>query len=327
MKSKLIILILFIIAIFLTLFVPNLSGSNIKKSKLYISEVLPSNSSIILDDDLNYSDYIEIYNGYKTSINFKGYYLSDSEYNTSKWQFPDIEIKPNEYLIVYASGKDKCDKKNRICHTNFKLSKTGEVISLSDRNGNIISKVSYSDLIDDVSIGYVDSKYTYVEPSPNKKNKKTEFNIGGKYKIRINEYLVSNKGSGYNSEGIYYDWVELYNYSDKDINLKNLYISDNKNKLTKYKLPDKVLKKGEYIVIYLSGNNEYKNDEIHANFKLSSKDKVILISNGKEIIDSVKIVDLNPGVSYGYSAKEWLYYPTPTPGYENDTAGFETIGG
>ena len=110
MKSKLIILILFIIAIFLTLFVPNLSGSNIKKSKLYISEILPSNSSIILDDDSTYSDYIEIYNGYKTSINLKGYYLSDSEYNTSKWQFPAIEIKPNEYLIVYTSGKDKCDK-------------------------------------------------------------------------------------------------------------------------------------------------------------------------------------------------------------------------
>lgn len=327
MKSKLMILILFIIAIFLTLFVPNLSGSNIKKSKLYISEILPGNSSIILDDDSNYNDYIEIYNGYKTSINLKGYYLSDSEYNTSKWQFPDIEIKPNEYLIVYASGKDKCDKEKRICHTNFKLSKAGEVISLSDSSGNIISKVSYSDLIDDISVGYVNSTYTYVAPSPNKKNEKTEFNVGGKYKIRINEYLVSNKGSGYNREGIYYDWVELYNYSDKDINLKNLYVSDNKNKLTKYKLPDKVLKNGEYVVIYLSGKNEYKDDEIHANFKLSSKDKVILISNGKEIVDSVDIVSLEPSISYGYKDKKWLYFTTPTPGYENNTAGFESIGG
>ncbi len=327
MKSRTIILILFIAAILLTIFVPNLSGSNIKKSKLYISEVLASNYSIKEDDDGSYSDYIEIYNGYNRSIDLGDYYLSDSEFNTSKWKFPSIEIKPKEYLIVYASGKDKCDLENRICHTNFKLSDKGEVISLSDSNGNIISKVSFGEQLSDIAYGYVKNKYTYIEPSPNKKNIKKDINVGGNYGIRINEYITSNKGSDYTSDGNYYDWVELYNYSKKDINLKYIYISDNINKITKYELPDKVLKPNEYVVVYLSGRDEYVNGEIHANFRLSSKDEKLVISNGKKIIDSVDIVELDSNVSYGLKDKKWYYFTTPTKGYENNTAAFESIGG
>ena len=40
-------------------------------------------------------NYIEIYNGYKNSINLSNYHLSDDEYDTKKWTFPDITIKSN----------------------------------------------------------------------------------------------------------------------------------------------------------------------------------------------------------------------------------------
>lgn len=326
MKNKIIIIVLFVIAMILTIFVPNLSGSNIKKSKLYISEISASNYSVIQDDDGAYSDYIEIYNGYSRTINLEDYYLSDSEYNTDKWRFPSIEIKPKEYLIVYASGKDKCNLESRVCHTNFKLSDKGEVISLSDLNGNIISKVSFGEQLSDISYGYVKGKYTYIEPSPNKSNVKKDINTGGNYGIRINEYITSNKGNDYTKDGNSYDWVELYNYSKKDINLKYIYISDNINKITKYELPDKILKPDEYVVIYLSGNDCYKNDEIHANFRLSSKDEKLIISNGKKIIDSVNIVELSDNISYGYKDKKWYYFTTPTKGRSNSTAAFESIG-
>lgn len=326
MKNKLIIIILFILAIILIMFVPNINGKNIKKSKLYISEILASNYSIIKDDDNAYSDYIEIYNGYNREIDLSNYYLSDSEYNTNKWRFPNIVIKPKEYLVVYASGKDKCNLEDRICHTNFKLSDKGEVISLSDLNGNIISKVSFNEQLTDISYGYVNGKYTYLEPTPNLKNIKKDINTGGNFKIRINEYIVTNKGSDYNKDGNYYDWVELYNYSKEDINLKYIYISDNNKKLAKYNLPDKVLKPNEYVVVYMSGKDEYINDEIHANFRLSNNDKQIIISNGKKIIDIVEVKPLKDSVSYGYKEGKWYYFTTPTKGYENNTAAFSKIG-
>ena len=106
MKSKLIILVLFVVAILLTILVPNLSGAYIKKSKLYISEVLASNYSITLDDDGVYSDYIEIYNGYNRSIDLGNYYLSDSEFVNLTMRFAinkvlyTIENKFNSQFTV-----------------------------------------------------------------------------------------------------------------------------------------------------------------------------------------------------------------------------------
>jgi len=125
-NETLIIIILFVIITLFMILIPNLNNNFIKTGKLYITEIMANNTYTHKDEDGDYSDYIEIYNGYNHQINLEGYYLSDSEFETNKWMFPNIIIKPNEYLIIYASGKDKCNNKEKICHTNFKLSSKGE---------------------------------------------------------------------------------------------------------------------------------------------------------------------------------------------------------
>ena len=124
------IILLFIIIIIMVILIPNLDNSFIKADKLYINEILVNNTYSHLDNFNEYSDYIEIYNGYKREINLEGYQLSDSEFKPNKWTFPNIVIKPKEYLIIYASGKDKCDINNKICHTSFKLNSNGELLTL-----------------------------------------------------------------------------------------------------------------------------------------------------------------------------------------------------
>ena len=148
MKKELIIIPIFVLTIVLVMLIPN--NDYIKTGKLYVSEIMASNNYTIKDDDGDYSDYIEIYNGYKNSINLSNYHLSDDEYDTKKWTFPDITIKSNEYIIVYASGKNKCDLETRICHTNFKLSKSGEIITLTDSNGNIILNDKQKKALEDI---------------------------------------------------------------------------------------------------------------------------------------------------------------------------------
>ena len=107
MKEYVKIIILFIIIILVVKFAPKLNDNYVKTSKLYISEIMASNSYTIKDEDGDYSDYIEIYNGYDYPVNLKGYYLSDEEFDVKKWQFPDIMIKPHQYILIYASSKDK----------------------------------------------------------------------------------------------------------------------------------------------------------------------------------------------------------------------------
>ena len=326
MKAIIKISVLFLVIILIIIYVPTLNGKYIKSSKLYINEVCASNQSIIQDDDLEYSDYIELYNGYSYDINLQGYHLSDSEFATSKWTFPDVTIKSNSYLIVYASKKDRFD--DGYIHTNFKLSSDGEVLTLSTAEGNIISKISYPRMNPNTSYGYLDNDYYLMEPSPLIKNTNNislnkEDNAFGN--IIINEYITHNKRVNYDSNGIYYDWIELYNKSDSVVNLSNLYLSDNKDNLSKYMFSNVKINAKSYLLIYLAGEKKANSDNIYANFKLSEGEDIIL-SDGKKIYDMVHVINLKDNISYGLKEDKWYYFTTPTPGYVNNTAGFIKMG-
>ena len=71
-KGHIKIIILFAIIILMLLLIPNLDNSFVISGKLYINEILVKNTYSHLDDDSDYSDYIEIYNGYKHEINLNG---------------------------------------------------------------------------------------------------------------------------------------------------------------------------------------------------------------------------------------------------------------
>jgi len=329
-NETLIIIILFVIITLFMILIPNLNNNFIKTGKLYITEIMANNTYTHKDEDGDYSDYIEIYNGYNHQINLEGYYLSDSEFETNKWMFPNIIIKPNEYLIIYASGKDKCNNKEKICHTNFKLSSKGETLTFTDKSNNIINKFTYESITNDIAYGYIINRYTLMnKASPQKQNTKNKLKylkLNNK-DIYINEYMIHNQRNTYDQEGNYNDWIEIYNNSDKTIELNNIYLSDNIKELTKYKLPNVEIKSNDYLLVYLGIESKIINNQITANFKLSKEDDYLIISNGKKIIDKVKVVNLNDNISYGKKDDKWYYFTMPTPGKPNTTKEHYSLGG
>jgi len=72
-----------------------------------INEVMSSNGGVITDSDGDTSDWIELYNAGTASVNLKGYGLSDKKAELLKWVFPDFQFKPGNFLLVFASGKDR----------------------------------------------------------------------------------------------------------------------------------------------------------------------------------------------------------------------------
>lgn len=323
MKKIGLIILLFIVAIILVILFKG-NDNFIKTGDLYISEIVASNSYTYKDNDGEFSDYIEIYNSNNYDINLENYRLTDSIADASKWRFPNITIKAKSYLLIFASGKNKCVESDK-CHTNFKLSSEGETISLIDNTGNIISRVSFKELKNDYALSFVNGKYIVTSPTPGTENigeEIKEIDIS-KYKLKITEYLSHNKGANYNNAGEYADWVEIYNEGD-DISLLGLSLSDEEKNLNKFMLPDKTIKKGEYLVIYLNGGKDVEGS-ITANFKLSDNDKKIILSGNGKIIDEKDIVKLEKNMSYGLKEGKWLYFYTPTPGYENNTSGVERI--
>ncbi|MBN2521833.1 MAG: CotH kinase family protein [Bacteroidales bacterium] len=76
-------------------------------AQIFINEFLSSNVNGIVDEDNEYSDWIEIYNSGSVPIDIVGYALSDEILITDKWTFPEYSFNSGEYLLVFASGKDR----------------------------------------------------------------------------------------------------------------------------------------------------------------------------------------------------------------------------
>ena len=72
-----------------------------------ISEFLASNNSVLDDEDGDDSDWIELHNAGDTDMSLNRWYLTDDANNLRKWRFPEVNLGAGEYLIVFASGKDR----------------------------------------------------------------------------------------------------------------------------------------------------------------------------------------------------------------------------
>ena len=80
---------------------------NSKSQGLILNEIMSSNTVVVYDEDGGTPDWLEIYNSGNTEINLSDYFLSENSDNLFKWQLPDIKLKPNQPLLIYASGKDR----------------------------------------------------------------------------------------------------------------------------------------------------------------------------------------------------------------------------
>ena len=72
-----------------------------------INEIVPSNGSIIYDEDDETPDWIEIYNPNNQAFNLGGFFISDDIDDLGKWTFPSITIAPSGFLVLFASNKNR----------------------------------------------------------------------------------------------------------------------------------------------------------------------------------------------------------------------------
>ena len=70
-----------------------------------INEVVSSNSEYF-DSFGETPDWIELYNYGSESVNLLDWGITDDIEEIYKWKFPEITVNPNEYLLLWCSGKD-----------------------------------------------------------------------------------------------------------------------------------------------------------------------------------------------------------------------------
>ncbi len=299
---------------------------NIDNDGLYISEVLPSNEgNVIFENDKLYS-YVEITNGTDEDINLNNYYLSNDEKLLYKFRLPDYVIKPNTSYVIYMNGLGKDN------NSSFDIKhKNGEVF-LSNKNG-IVDNIKYEELTNGVAyVKFEDKWYRSANISPGEVNTtlgkieyQKELDKAPK-DIIISEVMNSNYSYLPQNGNQYYDWIELYNNSDKDIDLSKYSIANDKDDPNMFKFSNVTLKSGSYYILMASGNTNLSNKSYeHINFKLSSATGLLLYKEDK-LIDSMYLYEIPRGNSYGRNTEYGHYfYQKPTPGAKNDINGVKEV--
>ncbi|MGC3961265.1 MAG: lamin tail domain-containing protein [Verrucomicrobiota bacterium] len=106
---------------------------NLTLPDLVINEILCANvkTNGLADEDGAQEDWIEIYNRGTQPVTLANWSLSDDPALPGLWTFPARTLNPGQYLIVFASGKDRRPTSTSSnLHTNFKLANSGETLGL-----------------------------------------------------------------------------------------------------------------------------------------------------------------------------------------------------
>ncbi len=108
-------------------------GVDPQSADVVLNEFLAANQSGLRDEDGEPEDWIELLNRGTNAVHLAGWSLTDERDDPGKWTFPSITLNPGQFLIVFASGKDRriADGTKRL-HTNFKLNPAGEYLALFD---------------------------------------------------------------------------------------------------------------------------------------------------------------------------------------------------
>ncbi|MCC5876509.1 MAG: CotH kinase family protein [Candidatus Sumerlaeia bacterium] len=119
---------------------------------IVINEFMASNGNTISAADGEYHDWIELYNNTDEAVNLEGWFLSDTDNNPTRWQFPPVIIEPSGFLLVWASGLDHQDGVE--LHTDFRISSSGEPLLLVAPDGETIhDRIEATELGRDISLG------------------------------------------------------------------------------------------------------------------------------------------------------------------------------
>ncbi len=142
--------------------------------------------------------------------------------------------------------------------------------------------------------------------------------------LLINEVCSSAKKSVKDAAGESPDWIEIYNSSDKAMDISGIGLSDGAKKKFKFAFPEgTIIPADGYILVYCDDAVNEAEGEYHAAFKLSADGESVYMTHpdyGE--IDFVKVPLLDEDVTWGRFANgsDNFTYLSYTPGKTNDTA-------
>lgn len=307
-------------------------GGTLKEApKLRLNEVMLSNKGAVPDEYGDYPDYVELYNASKDKLDISGYGLSDDLLEGAKYVFPQgTHLEPGGFVLVWCAGEAKDDT-----HASFKLSVSDELV-LYETNGNVLESMTLSAVASGHSLSLDETgAWADMAPSPGYPNTPegaaayaASIREGEDIGVYINEFMASNRSVCADKNGLFSDWIELYNSTDADVDISGFGVSDSLAQPMKYALPEgTVIPAGGFMLLWCSGNEtEEGSAEIHLPFSLRAYEEDVVLSNKLgRVIDSTSYSRQEADMSMARMPDgkgEFTVTARPTPGYANTDTGY-----
>ena len=311
-----------------------------------INEVMASNRDVISDEDGSFEDWIEILNYGDEPVNLEGIGITDDYMEPFKWVMPEYSLQPDEYLLIWASGKDRKPLPHtlqqgirRLFYPDITGSSVDDLVNHNSFPGNPASTSivnNYFEAPTDIADNYGQHMYTWITAPAT-----------GNYIFWIasddnSKLYLSTDGSPENVQLIAQvpgwtssrQWNKYPQQQSGQVTLQEgqqYYLSalmkeaqGGDNLALRWQLPDNAIEEP------LSAEHCFlPSDRWHTNFSISADgEELILTAPGGEILDSMPPVPIPANISYGRLPDDdnaWFYFEDTTPEAENASTGFNGI--
>lgn len=301
-------------------------------SPIRISELMADNISILQNADGEYTDWLEITNTGNADVDLTDFALSNDKNDLFRWRFPKLNLKPGQHIVIFCTGKNRNDPGSEL-HANFKINRSSDLIYLVNPMGKILDFVVINRLPGDMSLvlNASGSREVSDKPTPGYANSEEGFEeyLQATQKqptLAIWEVMSKNANIIADESGNFYDWVEIKNLGNTEVNLENYYLSDDGGNIRKWRFPSLLLPPGGYTLVFLSSEYDKPMGEKypHADFALSAAGDVLYLSdeNGS-ILQKLVVPAMTTDISYGRvdDKPDYAFFVVPTPGRANDPSG------
>ncbi len=222
------------------------------------------------------------------------------------------------FLLLISCSCEKKQTVGKSPDTNPISSETDAITSEKNENDTIYIPESKSetDLVTSVPENESESEKDTTSPPP------IEVTTPKEMLVTINEVCASNNGSFIGLSGETPDWIELYNSSDKAINLAGYGVSDDAENPFKYTFSNYLIEAKSYVILMASGNVGYNKGVISLPFKISSDGETLVLTSPERLSDVLVVPVLKEDETYGRitDGEKLVAHLTPTPLSTNNTA-------
>ena len=293
------------------------------ESPVRITEIMAKNGATLPDGSGRFADWIELENVSGDDVDLAGWYLTDNREDPYAWRFTEGSIPAGGRLVVFCTGDD--DIRGGQIRTGFSLSASGETLTLSTPAGKQADTVTFSEAGTDLAWALSEGEWILTEnATPGYENTdagRQEFLCAFRPEgLCISEVMTAND-SILARGGEYYDWVELYNGSGREVDLSGMCLTDDLEEYAEHPLPDVSLAPGETVVVFCSGDESLTGyGDWHMGFALNAREDRLFLTDGEgRLLDYVLLRGIPRRGSVGRMAGEdgWFFFASPTPGEPN----------